>query len=69
MYTIRFTDGEEETWSANDVTVNAEAASNSIVDVGFQFIQKSSGGGHFSGIVIEILRSGKRRCRSCIYSL
>ena len=65
MYTIRFTDGEEETWSAHDVTVNAKAASNSIVDVGFQFIQIFCWGGHFSGIVIEILRSGKRRCRLC----
>ena len=27
MYTIRFTDGEEEIWSDHDVTVNAEAAS------------------------------------------
>ena len=65
MYTIRFTDGEEETWSAHDVTVNAEAASIAIVDVGFQFIQLFCGGGHFSGIVIEISRSGKRRCRFC----
>ena len=65
IYTIIFTDGEEETWLAHDVTVNSKAASNVLVDVGFQFIQKSSGGGHFSGIVIEILRSGKRRCRFC----
>ena len=65
MYTIRFTDGKEETWSAHDVTVNAESDSIAIVDVGFQFIQLFSGGGHFSGNVIEILRSGKRRCRFC----
>ena len=63
MYTIRFTGGEEETWSDHDVTVNPEDASISIGDVGFQFIQKIHGGGHFSGIVIEILRSGKSRCR------
>ena len=65
MYTIRFTDGEEETWSAHYVTVNSKAASNVLVDVGFQFIQLFHNGGHFSGIVIEILRSGKRRCRFC----
>ena len=39
MYTIIFTDCEEETWSAHDVTVNSNAASIAIVDVGFQFIQ------------------------------
>ena len=59
MYTIIFTYGKEETWLAHYVTVNTKAASNALVDVGFQFIQKSSGSGHFSGIVIEILRSGK----------
>ena len=65
MYTIRFTDGEEETCSAHDVTVNDGATSIEIVDFGFQFIQIFCGGGHFSGIVIEILRSGQRRCRLC----
>ena len=63
MYTIRFTDGEEETWLANYVTVIDEAASIAIVDVGFQFIQIFCGGGHFSGIVIEILCRGNWRCR------
>ena len=52
MYTIRFTDSEEETWSAHDFTVNAKAASTSIGDVGFQFIQSIHGDGHFSVIVI-----------------
>ena len=35
MYTIRFTDGEEETWSAHYVTVNVKSAYIAIVDVGF----------------------------------
>ena len=43
MYTIRFTDGEEETWSAHDVKVNFEAGPISIGYVVFQFIQKIVG--------------------------
>ena len=65
MHTVIFTDGEEEIWSVHDVTVNSEAAYITIVDVGFQSIQIFCGGGHFSGILIEILRSGKKRCRFC----
>ena len=44
IYTIKFTDDEEETCSAHDVTVNSKAASIEIVDVGFQFIQIFCGG-------------------------
>ena len=65
MCTIIFTDGKEETWLAHDVTVNTKADSIAIVDVGFQFIQIFCGGGHFSGILIEIFRSGNRRCILC----
>ena len=43
MYTIRFTDSEEETWLAHDVTVNDEATSIVIGDVGFQFIRNGFG--------------------------
>ena len=45
MYTIRFTDGEEEMWSAHDATVNYESASITVGDRGFQFIRKFCGGG------------------------
>ena len=65
IYTIRFNDDREESWSAHDVTLNDEAASISIGDVGFQFNRKICGGGHFSGIMIEILCSGKMRCGFC----
>ena len=65
MYTIRFTDGEEEIWSAHDTTVNAKATSITVGDRGFQFISKYFGGGHFSGTVVEILRCGKRKCKFC----
>ena len=65
IYTMRFTYGKEEAWSDYDVTVNNKADSITIGDVGFKFIRKFCGGGHFSGIVIEILLSGKRSCRFC----
>ena len=61
MCTIIFTDVKEETCLAHYVTVNAKADSIAIVDVGFQFIQIFCGGVHFSGIAIEIFRSGNRR--------
>ena len=38
MYTIIFTDGEEETWSAHYVALNAKSASGIFVDVRFQSI-------------------------------
>ena len=65
IYTIIFTYCEEEMWSAHDATVNSEAASITVGNRGFQFISKFSGGGHFSGTVVEILRGGKRKCKFC----
>ena len=65
MYTIRFTDREEEMWLAHDATVNAEAASITVGDYGFQLVRKFCGGGHFSGTVFEILCGGKRKCKFC----
>ena len=58
----------------HDVTVNDEGSSIAIGGVGFQFIRKICWGGHFSGIVNKILRSGNIRCRfcdgnECIYTL
>ena len=65
MYTIIFTNEEEEMWSANNATVNVEAASFTVGDCGFQLVRKFCGGGHFSGTVVEILCGGKRKCKFC----
>ena len=39
IYNIRFTDDKEENLSAHDVTVNTEAGSIAIEDVGYKFIR------------------------------
>ena len=65
VYTIRFTDSEEEMWSVHDATLNAEAASVTVGKRRFQLIRKFRGGGHFSGTVVEILYGGKKKCKFC----
>ena len=65
MYTIIFTDGEEEIWLVHKFRVNAAADSINFGDRRFQFIRKFRGGGHFSGTEFEILRDGKKKCKLC----
>ena len=52
-------------WLENYATVNAEAASITVGDCGFQFISKFCWGGHFSVTVVEILRCGKMKYKFC----
>ena len=65
VYTIRFTNGEEEMWLVNDAPLNAEAASITVGVRGFQFIRKFCGSGHFSGTVVGILHGGENNCKFC----
>ena len=52
-------------WSAHDATVNSEADFITVRNRGFKFIREFCWGGHFSETVVEILNSGKRKCKFC----